>query len=362
MTTDGGRSAPAQHTPRDMERRGTGPAAAILIDWGTTSCRFALVDDAGELLALRTGRGIVPAVDALGVHERNDPAARSRAFRAEVDARIGDWLDDRPGIPVLACGMIGSTRGWIDAGYRGLPAPLAPPVEHLAGVDVGSSRMHIVPGLRQDAPADVIRGEETQVLGAVLAEHAGRPLEEVDAVVVTPGTHSKWIEVRGGRTVAFRTYMTGDLYSALTEHTIIAAEIPGDDTPASDRCFRRGVEQVLDGSRASLSRHLFTGRSAVVTGGLEPEGIADFVSGLLIGDEVRDALTCIDLPAEGQVLVVADEPLASRYLIALEHCGVDARRIADHPTLRGLVGIASRAGLLGDTDVTTPAPAPEEAA
>ena len=207
------------------------PAALIGVDWGTSNFRAFLLDAAGNVLDRRSGpHGI------LTVERRR---LRRRAF-----AQIGDWLEaDKP--PVLMSGMIGSRQGWLEAPYLTCPAGIADLAAALVPVPFDAAKVHIVPGLEAATATmrDVMRGEETQVFGALarLGADGGRFL--------LPGTHSKWVLAEAGRITGFTTYMTGEIFAALREHTILGrlmAESAGDAAS-----FARGVR---DGARDGHAR------------------------------------------------------------------------------------------------------------
>ncbi|MDN5685885.1 MAG: 2-dehydro-3-deoxygalactonokinase [Brachybacterium sp.] len=328
--------------PRVVE----GAPALIAVDWGTTSCRFVLAAADGTVRARREGPGIGP-LTAQAAHGTGD---REQLFERALLERVGDWLADHPDIPLVMCGMVGAKHGWRDAGYRMLPADLTPGRDELVPLDVAGHRAYLVPGVMQRDPApDVMRGEETQVLGALLAD-IGAPRAS-DALVVAPGTHSKWVRIAEDRIRGFRTYLTGDLFAALSEHTIVAAEIddaqrPGDGahrpdgTSGPSPAFLRGVDLALGDDRPSLSRHLFQARSAVLLGELASVDVRDFLSGLIIGDEVGDALTSLAPEENVPILLIASDELAHRYRATFDRMGRQVHHVDGDPATRGLLEIA----------------------
>src|SRR5690625_1554704 len=212
------RSTPtAARTSTDMSastRMSADAPALIAADWGTTSCRFALIGAGGTVLERATGRGILPVLaDAAAGSDGPAASAAERAavFEAELRAQAGEWLAQTPGIPVLMCGMIGSNTGWVDAGYREVPCEVVVDPADLTPVPLPGHPAWIVPGLLLPGRApDIMRGEETQALGALLDAGDG-----ADHLVIAPGTHSKWVRLRAGRVTGFRSYLTGDLFAAL---------------------------------------------------------------------------------------------------------------------------------------------------
>lgn len=258
-----------------------------------------------------------------------------RDFADALERALGDWRRRWPGLPALAAGMIGSAQGWVEAPYVECPAGLG---ELAAGlVPVPGAALSIIPGVVQRGAApNVMRGEETQILGALAAHGSGR--------FILPGTHSKWVEVEGGRIVRFETHMTGELFSVLRHHSILGRFVGEDDPPPAEEvaraAFARGVEAARD-APAGLSPLLFSARSLVLTGGLPREGSLDYLSGLLIGEELRAGLR----GASGQLALVGDAALCERYRRALAILGVtDVESLGD-TAAAGLWRIAGAAGM-----------------
>ena len=227
----------------------------IAVDWGTTNRRAYRVDADG-----RCGEEFE---DDRGILSMDGDFAGAVA---EIRSRLGDR-------PLLLAGMIGSNRGWIEAPYVPCPAGL----DELTGALVwADERTAIVPGVCDPRRADVMRGEEVQLLGAV-ADAMVPP----DSLVCHPGTHNKWVEVAGGRIATFRTIMTGELFSLLTEHSILSDLLEGEAKP--DEAFTTGVEAGLSG--AGLPAELFTVRARVLLGHSARADAPSFISGLLIGSD-----------------------------------------------------------------------------
>jgi 2-dehydro-3-deoxygalactonokinase len=187
------------------------------------------------------------------------------------------------------CGMVGSAAGWQEVPYLDADTPLAELARRLVPVREAPA-CFIVPGLRWRGAGDrvdVMRGEETQLLGALRLH--GAP----DGDYVLPGTHSKWVRLRAGRVATLRTYMSGELFASLRERGTLAAAMrsapEGADAAADAHAevFARGVAEAGEGA---LSHALFGVRARVVTGALASEAASAFVSGLLIGAEWHDAV------------------------------------------------------------------------
>jgi len=256
-------------------------------------------------------------------------------FRAALEALLGaDWP---VGSSFLACGMVGSRQGWLEVPYLDCPADLAALAAALARV--GDTAISIVPGLisHDDGVPDVMRGEETQILGA-LEDGAAR------RVIILPGTHSKWALASASGIETFATFMTGELYGVLREHSILgrlASE--GADAAAFERGVRFGVQ-----SDIGLSRALFSTRTLALTGALAPAGVADYLSGLLIGAEIAAGHRWLEERAAQAlpITIVGDAMLCTRYRRALALAGVDADVGPGDAAARGLWRIARQARLV----------------
>jgi len=292
----------------------------IGLDWGTTSCRAYLIGADGAVLARVTdGPGIL--------------RVENGAFGAALDAMIGGWDAT---LPVMLSGMIGSRQGWVEAPYARCPARADDIVGALAKIDHAGRAISLVPGLliENDGMADVMRGEETQIFGALAL--SGRE----DGLFLLPGTHSKWADVQGGRIVSFRTFMTGEVFGALKDHTILGRLMRGvaRDTAGFARGVREGA--ALDGGGALLNR-MFATRTYGLTGRLADTALADYLSGLLIGAEVAAATK----RARGAVTIVASAALAARYTDALRLLGRDSTLAPEDCVAAGHWRIARAAGL-----------------
>jgi 2-dehydro-3-deoxygalactonokinase len=270
----------------------------IVADWGTTRFRGYLVENETILDRVASDEG----VSALERGQHHDVFMR----------QCGRWLAQEPTAPVLLVGMVGSREGWVEAPYATCPADAAEIARSMTPVDLGGGRQaHIVPGLFcEPAPnaADVMRGEETLVLGAGVD----------NGLVCLPGTHPKWVLMRGGRIERFATYMTGEMYALLREHSMIGrpATEPGDPNGFDmglDAALRNAGENGTE--RVGLLHLLFCARAAVVSGRMSPALLGPYLSGLLTGDEVNGALSQFSRPAS--VTIVADSPRADLYVHAL---------------------------------------------
>ncbi|AQR62340.1 2-dehydro-3-deoxygalactonokinase [Brevundimonas sp. LM2] len=284
-------------------------AALIGCDWGTSNLRVMRIAPGGAVLATRSD-------------PRGAGGLEAGAFPGVLAETAGEWLED--GLPVLACGMAGARAKWREMPYLPTPATVGDLAHGLASPP-DRPDVRIVPGLkalRDGQMVDVMRGEETQVMGL--------DLEPGDHRIVAPGTHSKWIAARCGQLLSYRTFMTGELFAAIRKGTILGAGMgePGVDAAA----FVTGVRRAL--TDPALMATLFSVRVEALADRLSSESAADYLSGLLIGTEV--SAEAHDLA--GPVTLVGTAVLNDRYATALRIAGFSDVRIADGPaaTARGL--------------------------
>jgi 2-dehydro-3-deoxygalactonokinase len=303
------------------------PPALIGLDWGTTSFRAYRLDGAGAVLEAKSApAGILKVAEG--------------HFERVFEREVGPWLAAAPDLPVLAAGMITSRQGWVEVPYCPCPAGRDEIARVLVRHETASGRaIHFVPGLSivgADGVPDVIRGEETQIIGEV--GHApGRRL------LVLPGTHSKWALVEDGRLTWFATFMTGELYGVLKEHSILGRLMAGE---ADDEgAFRRGLAYGRS-ARGGLLRRLFSARTLGLFGQLPARAIGAYLSGLLIGSEIAEAMDCLEQAPSGEITVIGSSDLSGRYLTAIEHAGLRGRRAPPDAGARGLFLIARAAGLI----------------
>ncbi|HSS03171.1 MAG TPA: 2-dehydro-3-deoxygalactonokinase [Kofleriaceae bacterium] len=333
----------------------------IGLDWGTTQLRaYRFIAD-GEVAESRE----LPA----GI-QRIGPEGFERA----LDDACGDWRAASPASPLLACGMIGSAQGWREAPYIDVPTSLDALGHVLTDVATASgATLHIVPGLIvRAALPEVLRGEETQIAGALdIAFSTTLEGPRSDRWIGLPGTHTKWVRVCDGNIVQFHTFMTGEVFAALCDHTILgrtmrrppaAADPAGGhaavDQVVADRAaleraafdqeaFDRGLDVARSpGARTGVLSSIFSTRTLGLVGALAPEAQADYLSGLLIGHELAGvaALGAMD-GDDSPILLVGTDPLCRRYQRALAAFG-RASTIAANATERGLWRVARSAGLV----------------
>ncbi|MEA2877338.1 MAG: 2-dehydro-3-deoxygalactonokinase [Hyphomicrobiales bacterium] len=292
----------------------------IGLDWGTTSCRAYLIGAGGAVLERQLdGPGILKV--------------ESGAFGAALDTMIGRW-DSR--LPVILSGMIGSRQGWIEAPYASCPVTTEIIVTALGGVQHADRTIALVPGLscENGGMPDVMRGEETQILGALeMGKQDG-------GVFLLPGTHSKWAGVTEGWITSFRTFMTGEMFGALKEHTILG-RLMREGAPDMDG-FARGVRAgAALGSAGALLNRLFATRTYGLMNRLPDTALSDYLSGLLVGAEIAEATKQIEVP----VTIIASPALARRYTDALRLLGHESMLAPEDCVAAGQWRIARAAGL-----------------
>ena len=297
----------------------------IGLDWGTSSMRAYLLAQDGTCLDQASA-----ALGILNIAER--------AFDAAYLRLCAGWQGEYGVLPVIASGMIGSRQGWLEAPYVPCPATPEQIAARLASLQASDgAHIHFVPGLSwrnaQGMP-DVMRGEETQLLGAI---------DSADAELwVLPGTHSKWVRSAGGAIQSFATYMTGELYAVLRAHSILGRLMPA-EAHADPAAFERGVGCGLSAD-ADLPRKLFSARTLGLFGEIPAEGLAEYLSGMLLGAEIRDALSQVH--AAAAIGLIGEPALCERYRTALALAGARATTGYADAAARGLWRIALHAGLI----------------
>lgn len=289
----------------------------VAVDWGSSSLRGARLDANGAVLEERASAHGVLAV-AAGDFER------------VFDQHFGDWMHDVDTLALIS-GMAGSRQGWVEAPYCACPARFDELRTQLTWVEGRS--IAIVPGMtcKHAGIPDVMRGEETQVYGAL------QLLGRQDGLFVLPGTHSKWVLVRAGRVQSFATVMTGEFYALLRQHSILARSMPAEETEFDGPAFDQGVSVAL--SSRSLMQTAFSVRSLALFDRVRAAALPSYLSGLVIGDELRSQMAH-GLDGGGQVVVIGSDALAPRYERALSQQGVTVQRIGAAAAWRGLWAVA----------------------
>jgi 2-dehydro-3-deoxygalactonokinase len=233
-------------------------------------------------------------------------------------------------LPVLVCGMAGAKTGWVEAGYVDTPAPLAAILKQAARVPGEARDIRILPGIaqRDTKVPDVMRGEETQLLGALGLDAAG------EALVCMPGTHSKWVRVKHGTVAQFSTFMTGELFSVISRETILSLAVAGADEAEDVARFESAVKAAFE-APAFAANLLFTARSRQLLFGGTPAAARETLSGTLIGAELAAGLSGA-VPQAG-ITLIASGRLAALYRQAFDALKVDVNPIdADDAVRRGL--------------------------
>ncbi len=307
----------------------------IALDWGTSSLRAFLMDAGGKVLEERhSPHGIVRL-----------PEPGIPGFEAAFEEICGGWLDRWPALPVVAGGMVGSAQGWQEAGYAACPADAQRLAAEAAEVTTRRGvRMLIAPGVvfdpKGEAP-DVMRGEEIQIAGALLEN----PSLVAASYFLMPGTHSKWAEVRDGRIIRFASYMTGEMFAVMCNHSLLG-RLMVDESPrpgAAEAAFARGVALARKAGPGDLANQIFATRTLGLTQQLPAAVLKDFLSGLLIGHEIVSGLAHAP-HREATLVLVGEGSLCRRYADVLASFGAPPALELGNTAPAGLFHFAMAAG------------------
>jgi 2-dehydro-3-deoxygalactonokinase len=301
-------------------------AAAIAGDWGTSNLRLFLCSVEGEALASKAGPGA---------------AAVDMPFPRVLSSLVADWQREHGELPIVLCGMVGSSIGWTQVPYVACPASAGQIAARCVALEGG--RVRIVPGLsctnRLNAP-DVMRGEETQILGALQLDAS---LRQGQRLVCLPGTHTKWVAIKDGAVTDFLTAPAGELYSLLAHHSVLVTDTPGGQRPTAvgdGAGFARGLEQVRLFPEADLVQRVFQCRSRRLMGNLAPQDAPAFLSGLLIGSDAQSALRLMTHGTAANVHVIGTPQLTRLYAQALTAFGAAPHEMdGEAAALAGLMQI-----------------------
>jgi 2-dehydro-3-deoxygalactonokinase len=299
-------------------------AAYVAVDWGTSSFRLWLMNPAGDVLAeSRSQEGMM--------------AAAKIGFVTVLQSHL-DAAGAADHLPVVICGMAGARQGWVEAGYIDTPASLASILQRAVPVPGQSRDIRILPGIAQRDPKapDVMRGEETQLLGALGADG--------EALVCMPGTHSKWASVRGGTVERFTTFMTGELFSAVSRETILSLAVANADEAVDTEAFRSAVVAAFE-APAFAANLLFQVRSGQLLYGGSPAAARERISGTLIGLELAAGLAQDGLRDQSRrgITLVASGRLQEMYRLAFDSLSVAVQSIDSDDAVRRGLALAAKA-------------------
>lgn len=279
-------------------------------DWGTSNLRVWAMSDAGDILAKAESDAGMGSLSP----DQFEPALLNL---------INAWMSKAT--TVIACGMVGARQGWCEARY--LSVPCSPTATALTKAPTRDPLLDvwIAPGLSQSKPADVMRGEETQIAGFLASE------PDFDGVICLPGTHTKWVQISAGEVVSFQTFMSGELFALLTGHSVLKHSIAEDGW--DDAAFTEAISDTLSKPGIAAAK-LFSIRAEGLLGDLSPVTARARLSGLLVGLELGGARPYW----LGQdIVILGNETLAQRYQEALSTQGAAARVLpSDTLTLLGL--------------------------
>lgn len=280
----------------------------VAADWGTSHLRlWPMGKNDAPLCRIDSGKGM--------------SSLKPAEYEPALLDLLQPYLQGGKALEVICCGMAGSRQGWAEAPYAA--APCVPPsfaTATLAPVRDARVRVHILSGVKQSNPADVMRGEETQIAG-VLAQQPG-----FDGVICLPGTHTKWVSVQNGEITGFATFLSGELFQLASEHSVLRHTLSrkGWDTGAFEAGCREGAA-----SPERLANALFGLRAGALLNGLDPVAARSRASGYIIGMEtaaMRDEW--LDRP----VVIVGENEIAQAYASALNLHGARAQ-VADAETV-----------------------------
>ena len=291
-----------------------GPFFMLAVDWGTTGFRaYRLGGDGGILDARSAPAGILSVKDG--------------AFAAVLEEHAGDWIESGE-TPIVMSGMIGSRQGWAEVPYASCPAGLEQIAAGLRKVAWNGREAWIAPGLScrdESGVPDVMRGEEMQILGALDQMGPGRH------TVCLPGTHSKWVEVADGRIMSLATHMTGEAFAVMKAHSILGRMMK--DGSADTAAFEEGVRR--SGEAGGLLHHLFGVRARALFGELSDAASPSYLSGLLIGHEIRAARN-----RASRVHLLGTTQLGEAYRQAFAALGMESRTLDPDAVTTGLFRLA----------------------
>lgn len=302
----------------------------IIADWGTSNRRaWALAADGTVLAERHDDQGLLAITD--------------RRFAESFRRFCGDWLQPAGMIPIIMAGMVGSKLGWRDVPYQMAPVALRDLSRHLARIDdllVG--QVWIAPGVALDdgKQLEVMRGEECQILGALLQSGSD------EGTFLLPGTHSKWTQVKNGKIISFRTYMTGEVYGLLRKSGTLSQLMEGD--AVYEEAFHKGVLRSQDPDAGNLLHSLFSVRTLGLFDRLPRSDLASYMSGLLIGAEIQDAASWLaHHHVSGGITAIGSPALLRAYRQAAASLRIDLIPVDSDSLLPlAMLSLAKTAGIL----------------
>ncbi|MEO8179751.1 MAG: 2-dehydro-3-deoxygalactonokinase [Deltaproteobacteria bacterium] len=304
----------------------------IGIDWGTSRFRAYGLSGSGAILKRHVSDAGVANV-------------AGQAFESVFVRELGSWLEAHPAANVLASGMAGSRLGWVETRYLPCPVDLSRIASALERRSIGGRTIAFTPGLTRvarDGMPDVMRGEEIQVLGS-LAQLG-------DGWYVLPGTHSKWVLLAAGQIVWFASFMSGELFDVLVQHTVLTQAGSAGALAESSAldAFSRGLDYARGGDAESggFLKRLFSTRSLVARGELSRPEAREYLSGLIIGGELREALASLPGGPPARVMLIGAPELSRRYASAFERAGIVVVDGPPDAAASGHFAIARQAGLV----------------
>lgn len=288
----------------------------IAADWGTSNLRvWAMADDGTVLAENRSDQGM--------------SKLPREGFEAALLDIAGAWIAGPT--QVVACGMVGARQGWAEAKYARVPCRAVPEGFAKAPTTHPDLQVHIVPGVCQDSPADVMRGEETQISGFL----ARNP--NWDGVICLPGTHTKWVHISADEIVSFQTFMTGELFSTISSHTVLRHSIS--ENGWDDAAFETALTDTISRPER-LAANLFSLRAEGLLHDMSPDIARARLSGLLIGAELAGSKPYW---LGQQIAVIGAGNIAGLYVKALSLQGAPATQVqGDSVTVAGLTAAYHR--------------------
>ena len=285
----------------------------IAADWGTTHMRAWAIDEQGEVLAYSESN------EGMKDLQQNE-------FEPVLLRLIENWLDNKKITPVMACGMVGARQGWVETPYLKTPCvPIDKTQLTVATTKDTRIQVNLVPGVMQHKPADIMRGEETQIAGFI------KENPSFNGIVCLPGTHTKWVNVKAGQIENFRTFMTGELFGVISNNTLIKHSIESDGWDQAS--FENGVIKGFD-NPGLISSDLFSLRSESIVNDLDSNSARSILSGLLLGVELNGAK---NYWKNKNVIIIGSELLSKNYQKGLKILGGESHPFSlETATLSGL--------------------------